>query len=65
MTVDGFLFKAQAALSFLGQITCFYDENADPPPGDFGFGLSVVIGYIEDEVRQAYNLITETEEGAE
>jgi hypothetical protein len=58
MTPDGYLYRAQAALSCLGHIACFYDENADTPPELFGFGLSVILGYIEGDVTEAYNEIT-------
>ena len=58
MTPDGNLYRAQAALSCLQHLACFYDEGADTPPAQFGFGLSVILGFIEDEVTQAYNAIT-------
>ena len=58
MTPDGYLHRAMAALSCLGHMACFYDEAADTPPTDFGFGLSVILGHIEDCVIQAYNGIT-------
>jgi hypothetical protein len=57
-SVDGDLYRVLAALSFLGHIACFYSEEADTPPVDFGFGLSVILGYIEDDVTSAYNELT-------
>jgi hypothetical protein len=60
----GNLFRAQAALSFLGHITAFYNSHdADCPPDDFGFGLSTILGYIEDEIIAASNELTEKEKG--
>ncbi|MDR1933790.1 MAG: hypothetical protein LBQ57_13320 [Spirochaetales bacterium] len=64
MTLAGYLYRAQAALSALEHITCFYSEEADAPPADFGFGLSVLLGYINDNVTRAYNELTK-EEAAE
>ena len=59
-TVDGYLHRAMAALACLGHIACFYnDGEADSPPPDFGYGLSVILNWIEDEVTQAYNGLTE------
>jgi hypothetical protein len=58
MTVDGYLYRAQAALSALGYFTCYCSEDADMPPEDCGFGLSVILSHIEDDVRAAYNEIT-------
>jgi hypothetical protein len=65
MSIDGYLYRAQAALSALGHITCFYDEEADTPPNDFGFGLSVILSHIQDDVTAAYNELTEPKEKAE
>ncbi|MDR1929856.1 MAG: hypothetical protein LBQ44_04415 [Treponema sp.] len=61
MTPDGYLYRAQAALSTLGHIACFYSEEADTPPADFGFGLSVLLAYINDDVTRAYNGLTKKE----
>ena len=58
MIPDGNLYRAQAALSCLQHLACFYSEDAETPPAQFGFGLSVILGFIEDEVTQAYNAIT-------
>ena len=58
MTPDGYLYRAQAALSCLGHIACFYGEDADTPPSNFGLGLSVILGYIEADVTNAYNGLT-------
>ena len=57
-TVDGHLDSAQAALCCLGYLAAFYDERADAPPEGFFTGLSVILGHIEDEVREAYDKIT-------
>jgi hypothetical protein len=64
MTPDGYLERAQATLSCLGHLACSYDENAGAPPADFGFGLSVILNYIEADVREAYNVITKKERKA-
>jgi hypothetical protein len=61
-TPNGYLYRAQAALSFLGHIACFYDEDADTPPTDFGFGLSVILNSIEADIRSAYEGITKKED---
>jgi hypothetical protein len=63
-SVDGYLERAQATLSCLGHLACFYDENAGAPPADFGFGLSVILNYIEADVREAYTVITKKERKA-
>jgi hypothetical protein len=65
MTIDGHLYRAQAALSALGHIACFYDEDADTPPKNFGLGLSVILSHIEEDVTAAYNGLTKTEEKPE
>jgi hypothetical protein len=66
MSIDGYLDRAQAALSTLGHIARFYSsEDANEPPSDFGFGLSVILGYIEDEITEAYNECTKPKEKAE
>jgi hypothetical protein len=62
MTPDGYLLRAQAALSCLGYIANSHDENADCPPELFGFGLSVILGYIEGDVTEAYNELTKKEQ---
>jgi hypothetical protein len=61
MTVDSHLYQAQAALSFLRHITCYYNNNATIPPEDFGYGLSVILDYINDDVTAAYTECTEPE----
>jgi hypothetical protein len=58
MTVDGYLYRAQAALSFLEHISLYYDKDADVPPEDFGVGLSTIFRYINADVTAAYNEIT-------
>jgi hypothetical protein len=62
MTADHYLYRAQAALSCLEHLACFYDEQADRPPENFGFGLSVILSSIEDDVTAAYNECTKTGE---
>jgi hypothetical protein len=57
-TPDGYLHRAQAALSCLGHLACFYEDGADTLPADFGFGLSVILSDIEDDVKNAYNQLT-------
>ena len=59
MTADGYLDRVKAALTFLGCITAYHDDrNADCPPDQFFYGLSVIFGYLEMEVTEAYNEIT-------
>jgi hypothetical protein len=65
MSIESHLYQAQAALSFLRHITCYYDNNATIPPDNFGFGLSVILDYINDDVTAAYNEYTKPEEKAE
>jgi hypothetical protein len=65
MTVEHHLFRAQAALSFMEHLACNYSEEADTPPEDFGFGLSVILSYINDDVTAAYNECTKPEGKAE
>jgi hypothetical protein len=65
MAIDSYLYRAQAALSALAHITCFYDEDADTPPKNFGLGLSVILSHIEDEVRAAYNEYTKPKEAGQ
>ena len=65
MTIDHHLYRAQAALSALGHIACYYDEEAEASPSDFGFGLSVILSYIEDDVTAAYNECTKPKEKTE
>jgi hypothetical protein len=65
MTIDGHLYRAQAALSCLEHLACYYNEEADVPPADFGFGLSVILSRIQDDVTAAYNELTEPKEKAE
>jgi hypothetical protein len=62
MSIDGNLYRAQAALSCLEHLACFYDKEADVPPADFGFGLSVILDHIRDDVTAAYDEYTEPEE---
>ena len=59
MTPDGYLYLAQAALSCMAHIAAFYGEDADTPPSNFGLGLSVILEYIETNVTNAYNKLTE------
>jgi hypothetical protein len=60
MTPDGYLYRVQAVLRFLGHITAFYNEaDADCPPELFGYGLSVILGNIEDDITRAHNGLTE------
>jgi hypothetical protein len=65
MTIDSYLYRAQAALSALGHIACFYDEEAGTPPADFGFGLSVILSHIEDDITAAYNECTKPREAGQ
>jgi hypothetical protein len=58
MTADHYLYRAQAALSCLQHLTCFYDEQAECPPENFGFGLSVILSGIGEDITAAYNECT-------
>jgi hypothetical protein len=56
----GNLYRARSALAFLGHITTYYNsDEADTPPNDFGFGLSTILYYIEQEIIAAENQIEE------
>ena len=57
-TPDGHLFRAQSALASLGYFAAYLESEADTPPENFGFGLSVILRYIESDVTAAYNGIT-------
>jgi len=52
---DGFnLYRARVALSFLGHMAaCYASDRANFPPDDFGFGLSTILYYIEEEIAAA------------
>jgi hypothetical protein len=63
MAIEDHLYRAQAALSCLRHITYYYDNNATMPPEDFGFGLSIILDHINDDVTAAYNEYTKPEEG--
>jgi hypothetical protein len=65
MSIDHHLYRAQAALSCLEHLACFYDERADTPPANFGFGLSVILNHIQDDVTAAYNGLIEPKEQTE
>ena len=58
MTADGPLYRAQAALSCLQYFACYLESESGSPPDDFGFGLSVILAHIEDDVREAYDIVT-------
>jgi len=50
----GNLYRARVALSFLGHIAaCYESDKANFPPEDFGFGLSTILYYIEQEIMAA------------
>jgi hypothetical protein len=55
MGIDGHLYRAQAALSCLEHLAYYYSEKADAPPANFGFGFSVILNHINDDVTAAYN----------
>ena len=51
---DGNLYRARTALSCLGWIASAYDDHkANPPPEDFGHGLSAILEHIGGLVREA------------
>jgi hypothetical protein len=54
MSIEDYLYRAKAALLVLGNLACFMDKDSTPAE-EFGFGLSVILGYIEDDVTAAYN----------
>ena len=65
MLIEDYLYKSQAALSALGSIARYYANDTSMPPQDFGFGLSVILGYIEDDIRADYNECTKPKEKTE
>jgi hypothetical protein len=65
MVIEDYLYKAQAALSCLEHLACYYDNTSTMPPAEFGTGLYVILGYIKDDVTAAYNELTEPKEKAE
>ena len=52
------LHNARLALSCLENLACFYSKAKEPPDLYFGFGLSVILGYIKNDVTAAYNECT-------
>jgi hypothetical protein len=56
------LFRARAALSCLEHLACYYDNTSAMPPEYFGFGFSVILGHIGDDVTAAYNECTRPKE---
>jgi hypothetical protein len=62
MGAEGHLYRAQAALSCLEHLACFYSEEANVPPANFGFGLSVILDHINDDVTAAYDEYTKEED---
>jgi hypothetical protein len=65
MAIEDYLYKAQAALSCLEHLACYYDNTSTMPPADFGAGLSVILSHIQDDVTAAYDELTEPKEKAE
>jgi hypothetical protein len=61
MSIDHYLYRAQTALAALSYLTHCFDEDTAPPP-DFGFGLSVILDHIGDDVTVAYNECTKPKE---
>jgi hypothetical protein len=57
-TPESYLDRAQAALSCLGYFAAYLEEEADTLPACFGFGLSVILKYIEDDVTGAHEAIS-------
>jgi hypothetical protein len=65
MSIESNLYTAQAALAALGHIARYYINTGIIPPEDFGFGLSVILGHIEDDIRTAYSEYVKPEENPE
>jgi hypothetical protein len=65
MAIEDYLYRSKAALSCLEHLACYYDNTVTMPPEGFGFGLSVIFGYINDDVHAAYNELVEPKEKAE
>jgi hypothetical protein len=65
MSTKDYLYQAKAALSALGYIARYHDNDTTLPPADFGFGLSIIFSYIKDDVTAAYNGLTEPKEQTE
>jgi hypothetical protein len=63
--MENCLYKAKAALSCMEHLACYYDNTSTMPPEDFGAGLYVILNYINDDVKAAYNELTKPKEKAE
>jgi len=57
-TPNGDLFRANAALSTLSHMFCYYNESGEgTEPADFGFGLSVILNHIASDISNACNYV--------
>jgi hypothetical protein len=52
MTVDVKLDRTRAALITLGDLACYMDKDS-APADEFGFGLSVLLYYVVNELGEA------------
>jgi len=54
------LYRAEAALSCLEHLACYYDEKGEAThTSDFGYGLSVILCYIKNDVTSACFVLNE------
>jgi len=54
------LYRAEAALSCLEHLACYYDEKGEAShTSGFGYGLSVILCYIKNDVTSACNVLNE------
>jgi predicted ATPase len=54
MKVRDCLYRARVALSTLVHLSLNYETRITIAPGEFGVGLSVLLGYIGEDVTAAY-----------
>jgi hypothetical protein len=52
MSIDIKIDRARAALLALGDLACFMDKDSTPAE-EFGFGLSVLLGYVTNDLEEA------------
>ena len=58
------LSRAQAALSSLGHMACYFDDNGETTnPTTFGYGLSVILAYINSDLTSVYDALNRDKKG--
>jgi hypothetical protein len=55
MLVDAKLDAARAALIALGDLACCMDETSDCPSDEFGFGLSILLRHVANDLKETKN----------